>query len=364
MIKRPLPPLILPIFLPYAGCRERCLFCNQRTMAAEVPSPLAVRERIASSIEKIDLRQKHREKQVAFYGGSFTAMEGSDQIRYLQEVEPFMSSGQIDSIRVSTRPDALDQKSLAVLTSFGVKTVEIGAQSMDDHVLFLSGRGHTAEDTVSSVRRLMDYGFEVGVQLMMGLPGDTLELFLHSLDRIIELRPHFVRIHPTLVLKGAPLESLWRAQRYSPLSLEEATRWLKVGLIKMERASIPVARLGLQPTEELRDHVLTGPFHPAFRHLVESAIAFDMLAHLIKSCPENEEVLLMCHPRETSNLRGQRNENVRSLKERFGLGEIRVQASEQVEVGTFLLQTPRRKVLIRRQDLVYDDYGKPQWDGN
>src|SRR4030043_1061754 len=117
LTNRPLPPLILPIFLPYAGCRERCLFCNQRTMAAETPSPNEVRERIASSIEKIDTRQKNREKQVAFYGGSFTAMERNDQISYLQEVEPFMSSGQIDSIRVSTRPDALDQKSLAVLTS-------------------------------------------------------------------------------------------------------------------------------------------------------------------------------------------------------------------------------------------------------
>ena len=360
----PHPPLILPIFLPYAGCRERCLFCNQRTMAAEVPSSLAVRERIASSIEKIDLRQKRRDKQVAFYGGSFTAMEGGDQIRYLQEVQPFMSSGQIDSIRVSTRPDALDQKSLALLTSFGVKTVEIGAQSMNDHVLSLSGRGHTAEDTVSAVRRLMDYGFEVGVQLMIGLPGDNFELFLHALNRIIELRPHFIRIHPTLVLKGAPLESLWRAQRYSPLSLEEATRWLKVGLIKMERASIPVARLGLQPTEELRDHVLTGPFHPAFRHLVESAIAFDLVAQLLNPCSEEKEVLLLCHPRETSNLRGQRNENVRRLEERFGLGEIRVQPSEQVEVGTFFLQTPRRKGLIRRRELMYDDYGNPQWNGH
>jgi histone acetyltransferase (RNA polymerase elongator complex component) len=333
-------------------------------MAAETPSPLALRERIASSIEKIDARQKHREKQVAFYGGSFTAMERSNQILYLQEVQPFMSSGQIDSIRLSTRPDALDQKSLDFLTSFGVKTVEIGAQSMDDRVLFLSDRGHTAEDTASAVRRLMDYGFEVGVQLMIGLPGDNFKLFLHTLDRIIELRPHFVRIHPTLVLKGAPLESLWRAQRYFPLSLEEATQWLKVGLIKMERASIPVARLGLQPTEELRDHVLAGPYHPAFRHLVESAIAFDLVAQLLEPCSEKEEVLLLCHPRETSNLRGQRNENVRSLKERFGLVEIRVQASEQVEVGTFSLQTPRRKVLIRRRDLMYDGYGKPQWDGN
>ena len=358
------PPLILPIFLPYAGCRERCLFCNQRTIATETPSPLAVRERIASSIEKINARQKNREKQVAFYGGSFTAMKRSDQISYLQEVQPFMSRNEIDSIRLSTRPDALDQKSLDFLASFGVKTVEIGAQSMDDHVLSLSDRGHTAEDTASAVRRLMDYGFEVGVQLMIGLPGDNLKLFLHTLNRIVELRPHFVRIHPTLVLKGAPLELLWRTRRYSPLSLEEATQWLKIGLIKMERSSIPLARLGLQPTEDLRDHVLAGPYHPALRHVVESAIAFDMLAQLLNPCPENGEVLLVCHPREMSNLRGQRNENIRNLKERFRLCEIRVQASEQVEVGTFLLQTPRKKVLIRRRDLVYDGYGKPQFDGN
>ena len=261
-------PLIIPIFLPALGCRERCLFCNQKASSEGLPSPSSVRSFIEDSLDRIPYDKKRREKQVAFYGGSFTAIHRDDQVRYLKEVQPFLASGLIDSIRISTRPDALDEEILSLLKEYGVKTIEVGVQSMIDEVLSFAHRGHCAEDTVSATLRLKQWRFEVGHQLMIGLPGDTCDRFLQTLDRVIELRPDFLRIHPTLVLRGAPLESLWREGRYSPLQLDEAVQWLKQGLLKLENSSIRVARIGLQPTDELKRDFLAGPYHPAFRQLV------------------------------------------------------------------------------------------------
>ena len=198
-------PLIIPVFLPAMGCHERCLFCNQKTAAEGLPSPPSVRNFIQSSLNGIFSDKKDREKQVAFYGGSFTAIHRDHQVCYLKEVQLFLASGLIHSIRISTRPDALDEETLSLLKEYGVKTVEIGVQSMIDEVLLLARRGHSAADTVDAVSRLQDKKFEVGLQLMIGLPCDTCNRFLQTLDRVIELKPDFVRIHPTLVLKGAPL---------------------------------------------------------------------------------------------------------------------------------------------------------------
>src|SRR4030042_4700055 len=212
-------PLIIPIFLPNVGCRDRCLFCNQKASAEGLPSPSSVRNFIEASLAGIPNKKKNREKQVAFYGGSFTAIHKDDQARYLEEVQPFLFSGLINSIRISTRPDALGEEILCLLKEYGVKTIELGTQSMIDEVLILANRGHCVGDTFSAVSQLREWGFKVGLQLMIGLPGDSLARFLQTLDRVIGLRPDFVRIHPTLVLKGAPLDTLWRTGRYLPLSL-------------------------------------------------------------------------------------------------------------------------------------------------
>ena len=269
-------PLIIPIFLSAIGCRDCCLFCNQKASNEGLPSPASVRHFIETSLAQIPDNKKNREKQVAFYGGSFTAIHRDDQSHYLKEVQPFIASGLVDSIRISTRPDALDEKTLSLLKEYGVRTVEVGVQSMIDEVLSLAHRGHRAEDTVSATLRLKQWGFEVGHQLMIGLPGDTCDRFLQTLDRVIELKPDFLRIHPTLVLRGAPLENLWREGRYTPLSIEEAIEWLKGGLARLENSSISVARMGLQPTDELERNFLAGPYHPALRQLVDGAIFFDM----------------------------------------------------------------------------------------
>jgi len=346
-----LSPIIIPIFLPNLGCRERCLFCNQKATAKEIPSPSSVQKFIEASLTELPFDKNKREKQVAFYGGSFTAMNRDDQARYLEVVQPFLKSGLVHSNRISTRPDALDEETLSLLKEYDVKTIEIGVQSMIDEVLFLSRRGHRAEDTITATSRLRRWSFEVGIHLMIGLPGDTDNRFLETLDRVIDLKPDFVRIHPTLVLKGSPLEILWRDGNYSPLSLEEAVYWLKRGILKLERSGIRVARVGLQPTEELERYYLAGPYHPALHQLVDSEIAFDMAKHLLQIHPEESKPLFLCHPKEVSNLRGQRNRNILNLKNQFHLKEILVQNREDIPRGSLILQNREGSVSIHRKSL-------------
>jgi histone acetyltransferase (RNA polymerase elongator complex component) len=344
-------PLIIPIFLPYLGCGQRCLFCNQKVTAKEVPSPSSVQTFIEASLANLPSDEKERERQVAFYGGSFTAIPKDEQITYLKAVRAFLTSGLIDSIRVSTRPDALNEEILQILKEHRVKTVELGVQSMIAEVLSLTERGHSSEDVISAVSRLKRRGFEVGLQLMIGLPGDTFDRFLQTLDRVIDLNPDFVRIHPTLVLKGAPLESLWNVGGYSPLPLDEAIQWLKKGLLKLEAASIPVARIGLQPTEELERDLLAGPYHPALHQLIDSSIFFDMAQHLLQISPIGSQAIFVCSPREVSNLRGQGNKNILKLKEQFKLNGILIHESKELPRGCLAIRKQSGEVLIQRKSL-------------
>jgi hypothetical protein len=198
-------------------------------------------------------------------------------------------------------------------------------------------------------------GFEVGLQLMIGLPGDTYELFIETIDRVIDLKPDFLRIHPTLVLKGAPLEILWETGRYIPLSLQETMHWLKKGLLTLERSGIRVARIGLQPSQGLEKHFLAGPYHPALHQLVDSEIAFDMAEHLLQENSGGSHAFFLCHPKEVSNLRGQRNGNIVKLKKQFQLEEIAIQIREDIARGTLVLQDQKGRVSICRRDLYYFD---------
>jgi histone acetyltransferase (RNA polymerase elongator complex component) len=345
-------PLILPVFLPHAGCRRRCLFCNQRAVAAECPSPEEVRGCVETALLGLPAGHEERVRQVAFYGGSFTAMPIRQQEQYLQVIQPLIASGRIDSIRISTRPDCLDEVNLPLLKKFAVRTVEIGAQSMIDEVLLLSRRGHRTEETLACVLRLREWGFETGLHLMIGLPGDCLDSFLRTLDLVIPLRPGFIRIHPTLVLKGAPLERLWERGKYLPLSLEEAVAWLSKGLIKLGKATIPVARVGLQPDQRLEQHLVAGPYHPALHQMVDSAITYEMTVRLLRLHRVVGKATFVCNPKEVSNLRGQRNRNISELKSLFEIDEVSVRGDECVARDTLVLETQSGKVEIRRSDLV------------
>ncbi len=278
-------------------------------------------------------------REVAFYGGSFTGIEKELQVRLLSAVQPLIRTGLIDSIRVSTRPDYVDSHSLDLLKAYGVTTVELGVQSMVDEVLRRSRRGHTAYDVRKAVELLHEGGFEVGAQIMIGLPGDDTLATAQTVDRVIQFNPHFTRIYPTLVLKGTLLERWYRSGRYTPLSLKEGVEICKRALLKFHRAGIPVIRLGLQSSPELekKDCVVAGPYHPAFGHLVESTLFYDMASHLMGKQRQSRKLGIKVSPSDVSNIRGQNNRNLHQLKERFRLRDIPIEVDKRQPRGSLIL---------------------------
>ncbi|MEA1970439.1 MAG: radical SAM protein [Thermodesulfobacteriota bacterium] len=319
-------PLIIPIFVIYRGCPNRCVFCNERITAGNYPDKLT--EDTIRNICDRHLKNSGRKfDQIAFYGGNFTGIDRGYQIELLDIAQSYVNAGMINSIRISTRPDYIDDDRVALLTRYNVSTVEIGAQSMVDEVLSLSGRGHSSEDVRNAVRLLRGKGIETGVHLMVGLPGDTRERFEYTVEEIIRIRPDTVRIHPTIVFKDTPLAKSYLEGKYRPPTLDDAVELCKHALLRFQEAGIPVIRLGLHTTKEMEadNNIIAGPFHPAFRSLVEGAIFLDMASDLLKSADlKDRDVVFSVAPKDVSNLRGMKNRNMKILEESFNLTEIQV----------------------------------------
>ncbi len=283
--------------------------------------------------------------QIAFYGGTFTGMEQKEQRRLLELAAPFLREGVIDGIRLSTRPDEIGSDELDLLAAFGVTTIEVGAQSLDDEVLLRARRGHTAADTARALILLRERGFKTGIHLMAGLPGDNRDRFHRTIDRVIALGPDMVRIHPTIVLRDTALAEAFREGRYLPLTLAEAVDQCKDALRELTAAGIPVIRLGLQTTRELEEPgaVVAGPFHPAFRSLVESALLREMAAALLTAAgPGEKTASFALAPADLSNFPGERRGNIAALKERFGLADIRLTADPALPRLTLILKAGGR----------------------
>jgi histone acetyltransferase (RNA polymerase elongator complex component) len=262
--------------------------------------------------------------QVAFYGGSFTALPLEVQQAYLEPVQRFIDSGRVAGIRLSTRPDGINADVLALLKRYHVGTVELGVQSMDDDVLLLSGRGHTAADTVHAVRLLREQGFTIGLQLMPGLPGDKAETFQATVDRIVGLKPDFVRIYPALVIRDTPLAVLYETGRYAPLPLDAAITLCRDALDRFEEAGIEVIRIGLQATDELAapGTIIAGPFHPAFRQLVESSRFLGKMEQRLPPGTGSGPVTFRVNPADLSTAIGQNRANIHAISDRHGLDAL------------------------------------------
>ena len=321
---------MVPFFISHLGCPNRCVFCDQEKIAGAkgvLPSALEMLEKVASYRQSAP----GRKLEAAFYGGTFTALPRSAQKYLLEALQPLLASGGLKSLRLSTRPDAVDAGTARFLKGMGVTTVELGVQSMDEEVLRLSGRGHSAADAERAARALQDAGLAVGVQLMPGLPGDTDERSLASLDRVLSLKPSFLRIYPTLVISGTALADLYRAGSYTPQTLDEAVALCKRMLLLARRQSVPVIRVGLQPTAELATPgvLLAGPYHPAFGQLVESELCFDLMSALLSRLPGEKRVSFLAPAGRTSDLVGQKRRNLTRLSERFGvcIGQVREDAA-------------------------------------
>lgn len=331
---------ILPIFVPHLGCPNDCVFCNQRRISG---SPLPASGPDVTRMLSHAREQGSKRAELAFYGGSFTAIAPCVQEELLAAAQPYLADGTIASIRLSTRPDAVDEAVIRRLKAYGVETVELGAQSMDDGVLWESGRGHKASDTENAVRRLKEAGFSVILQMMTGLPGSNREKDLDTARKIISLCPDGVRIYPTVVVENTPLADMWRAGEYREHTVEEAVSLCGDILSGMEAAGIPVIRLGLNPTEELSSGgAIAGAYHPALGELVRSEIMRRRAAQLLRAVPGGSCVTLGVAPDKVSAMTGQHRQNVHRLTEEFALSGLRIQpvagAGEEiklVDVKTF-----------------------------
>jgi len=332
---------IIPIFLPHAGCPHRCIFCDQSSITGVPPKrpPKDIRDQIEAFL-KFKTARRNR-VQIAFFGGNFLGMPADKIKRLLAEAAEFVMTGRVNNIRFSTRPDTIDSQRLDWIKDFPVKTIELGVQSMDERVLSDTKRGHSAEDTEKAIQLLKKLNYEVGVQLMVGLPGDTPERSIASAKRVVRLKPHFIRIYPTLVLAGSPLAAWYKKGNYGPLSLEEAVRQVKDLYLLFKDKNISVIRMGLQASEDLENGstILAGPYHPAFGHLVYSEIFLDMAVAQIESSALNtESISIRTNPSNVSKLRGLRNRNIEILKKKFGFESIAIipndaLAQDQLTVG-------------------------------
>lgn len=316
---------IIPLFIPHEGCPNRCVFCDQGKISGANTSvtPDQVRDEIEKSLPRAGWGC-----ELAFYGGSFTAMAESTQRELLAAAAPYRESGAIGSIRLSTRPDAIDEGRCRLLKEFGVTTVELGCQSMDETVLALSQRGHSPEDTVRAVECLRRFGFSVVLQMMTGLPGDTGAESTATAERLIALKPDGVRIYPTVVLRGTELERMMQAGIYRPQSVEAAVE-LCAGLYeRFLAADIPVIRLGLNPTEDLSGgEAVAGAYHPAMGELVLSEVYLRRARRLFAETTSGQRVVLAVHPSRVSVMVGQKRRNLRALQEEFSLKQIKVAGS-------------------------------------
>jgi histone acetyltransferase (RNA polymerase elongator complex component) len=322
-------PFIIPVFIPHAGCPHRCVFCDQQRTTGAAPGLPA-----ADVIEKAITnflgyrRDPNRRTEISFFGGNFLGLPPNDIGELLGIAAAHVESGAVDGIRFSTRPDTIDKVRLTAIADFPVSTIEIGVQSMDDSVLKLNGRGHTARETKQAVALIRRHtACDLGLQMMIGMAGDSPAATMGSAEQLCTLAPDFVRIYPMLVLKGSVLETWHTQRRYQPLDLAEAVEQTKAVYELFSTRGIPVIRMGLQPSEELNPGagVVAGPFHPAFGELVRSAVWRDTLeAHMACCHYSKERIIIKVNPRHLSQAKGQKNANTAYLHRRFSPTKIKI----------------------------------------
>lgn len=307
----------IAIFVPHLGCPQRCSFCEQNaiTGANHAPPPTPEDVLSAAEIAARSLGERRKEAEIAFFGGSFTAIRRDYMLALLSAAKEAADRYGFHGIRCSTRPDAVDSETLELLSAYGVTAIELGAQSMDDGVLQANRRGHTARDTAEAADLIRAGGFELGLQMMTGLYKSTAEGDLETARRLIALKPATMRIYPTLVLPGTELARLYDRGEYCPQSLEQAVELCAVLLEEFRRAGVRVIRLGLHASPELEKKRLAGPYHPAFRQLVESRVYLEQLLRVLEQSGPGEYVVEV-DPRELSIALGQRKANLEELARR------------------------------------------------
>ena len=320
---------IIPIFVPHLGCPHQCTFCNQKEISGQAKQVTAqdVKQTIEFYLKNFKDDSKYVE--VAFFGGSFTGIEEKVQNELLEAANEYINQGKVNSIRISTRPDYIDKDILKRLKKYHVKTIELGVQSSNDYILAKCQRGHTFEDVKKASKLIRWHGFILGHQMMIGLPESTKLDELNTAKQLIKLKPKIVRIYPVLVIKDTKLAEEYENGEYIPLTLEQAVERSKEVMQLFNKAKIEVIRLGLQNTEEIsspeekKSQVLAGPYHPAFRQLVESRMWYDEIVSKIKQYNVKVmQVLITANPENINNIIGHKKENILKLKEIYDVDVI------------------------------------------
>lgn len=296
---------IIPVFIPHAGCPHQCIFCNQKTISGQAETSL---EQAKKQIVKyLQWLQPSTENEIAFYGGTFTGLPLKLQEDLLSLADSYIVKGIVGSIRISTRPDYIDKESISLLKNHHVNLVELGIQSLDDNVLRIAERGHTAADAEKAVIFLKSEGFHIGMQMMVGLPGQDWESLSATVTKVVSLKPDVARIYPLLVIKNTPLETMYRNKLFSPLTLAEAVAQAAYVYERLDASGIDVIRIGLQADEELcrENNIVAGPFHPSFGEMVQSFQYRTWVSEQLEEVYDGQSRVEIVHnSRATSKLKG------------------------------------------------------------
>lgn len=307
----------IPIFVPELACPFQCIFCNQKKISGmqKIPAASDIHSIIDLNLSTIPRNDSYIE--IGFFGGNFTGIPLHEQEEYLKAANKYIENGSVKSIRLSTRPDYISHTVLNLLKKYDVTTIELGAQSFDPDVLRLSGRGHKVEDTINSSKMIREYGFNLGLQMMIGLPGDTLEKSIFTAEKIVELGAENTRIYPTVVIKDTKLEEFYNSKKYIPLTLEEAVCRTKEVYKIFENAGVNVIRMGLHPSEELLsgESLIAGPFHVSFKELVLTELWREQLGEI--NIQNSKKIEIHVPENQINYAVGYEGKNKKMLLEKF-----------------------------------------------
>ncbi len=335
---------IIPIFVPHLGCPNNCTFCNQKRISGQTKQVTAkdVQETIEYYLK--NFKDNHKYVEVAFFGGSFTAIEKEKQEELLEAAQKYIKDKLVNSIRISTRPDCIDKETLKRMKKYHVKTIELGVQSMSNYILSKCKRGHTSEDVKKASKLIRRYGFILGHQMMVGLPESTKQDEINTAKELIKLKPKIVRIYPVLVIKDTELADEYERGEYTPLTVGQAVESCKEAVDLFNRNKINVIRIGLQNTDEIsepgtdKSSVLAGPYHPAFRQLVESSMWYDSIVDKIKKVNAKvKKVKIIANDVSINNIIGHKKENIEKLKDVYDV-EVVIERDDKIKPGKFEME--------------------------
>lgn len=358
---------IIPIFVPHEGCPHDCVFCNQDKITGIKKDSLRIvededkkniscndnenEEVTAESVENTvyeylkTINRSNSVIEISFFGGTFTGIKEEKQKELLYVARNLKNKGLIDKIRLSTRPDYIDEYILSYLKEYKVDIIELGVQSLNEEVLLKSGRGHNVDDVYKASKLIKEYGFVLGHQIMPGLPGDDFKTDIETTKSSIEMKPDICRIYPALTIRGTAMEIMYKRGDYVPYTLEEAVEISKEMYKMYKEYHINVIRIGLQPTETIneKNDVIAGPFHPAFRELVESSI---MIESILENMKEQKEAEININPKDISKLYANKKMYFNLLKD--NKKNVKVNQNKNIERGKIILYLENKKV-----DIIY-----------